>query len=185
MDPPPERRNSSLCLGCNYCPLTRLTFGQPPSPKGEGNIKRENKNAGQLLLPCVMLFGGVVVEVALDIDEGGALVTGTGGQVTQGADQVGQAAGGSTLRDHLAYKVAVLVLDFILNGLLQGLAGQGGEVVVSQILQLQLVGGSLQTGGVGGGDNGVGQLPDLAYGVFERAVAVDLPPGPDSHGGTA
>ena len=36
---------------------------------------------------------GVVVEIALNMDDGGTLITGAGGQVTQGADQVGQAAG--------------------------------------------------------------------------------------------
>ena len=38
------------------------------------------------------LVVGVVVEITLDIDDGGALVAGAGGQVAQGADQVGQAA---------------------------------------------------------------------------------------------
>ena len=37
---------------------------------------------------------GVVIEVTLDMDDGGTLVAGAGGQVAQGADQVGQAAGG-------------------------------------------------------------------------------------------
>ena len=45
---------------------------------------------------------GVVVEIALNVDDGGTLVAGAGGQVAQGADQVRQAAGGSALGDHVA-----------------------------------------------------------------------------------
>ena len=66
-----------------------------------------------------------------------------------------------------------LLADLVLDGVPEGLAGQGGEVVVGQVLQLQLVGGALQAGGVGGGDHRVGQLPDLAHRVLEGAVAVD------------
>ena len=64
-------------------------------------------------------------------------------------------------------------MDAVLDGLLQRLAGQVGKVVVGQIFQLQLVGGALQTGGVGRGDHRVGQLPDFPDGVLERPVTVD------------
>ena len=47
------------------------------------------------------------------------------------------------------------------------------EVVVSQILELQLVGTAFQTGGVCRRYHRVSQLPDAAYRVLEGAVAVD------------
>ena len=40
---------------------------------------------------------GVVVEIALNVDDGGTLVAGAGGQVAQGTDQIRQAAGGLSL----------------------------------------------------------------------------------------
>ena len=118
---------------------------------------------------------GVVVEIALNIDDGGALVAAAGGQIAQGADEIREAAGGGALGDHVAHKgsLGVLLADLLGDGLLQRLAAEVGKVLVGQILQLQLVGGALQTGGVAGGHHGVGQLPDLACGVFEGAVAVD------------
>ena len=115
---------------------------------------------------------GVVVEIALNVDDGGTLVAGAGGQVAQGADQVRQAAGGSALGDHVAHqRAAVLSGDAALDGLPQLLAVQTGEIVVRQVLQLQFVGRTLQTGGVGGGHHGVCQLPDLANGILEGTVA--------------
>ena len=81
--------------------------------------------------------------------------------------------GSGALGGHVAHQGAVLLLDLRLNGAAQRLAGEGGKVVVRQILQLQLVGGALQAGGVGGGDHRVGQLPDLAHRILEGAVAVD------------
>ena len=119
------------------------------------------------------LFVGVVVEVTLDIDDGGALVAGAGGQVAQRANQVGEPTGSGTLGYHVAHQAgAVLLLNLLLDGIPESLAGEGGEVVVRQILELQLVGRALQTCGVGRGDNRVSQLPDLAHGVLEGAVAV-------------
>ena len=53
------------------------------------------------------LFGSIVVEIALDEDDGGALVARAGGQVAQRADQIGQAAGSGTLGHHLANQIAV------------------------------------------------------------------------------
>ena len=85
-------------------------------------------------------IGGIVIEVALDEDDGGALIAGAGGQVAQGADEVGEAAGGGSLRGHIAHQVAVLLDDLALDGFLQRVAGEVGEIVVRQILQLQLVG---------------------------------------------
>ena len=87
---------------------------------------------------------GVVVEIALNVDDGGTLVAGAGGQVAQGADQVRQAAGGSALGDHVAHqRAAVLSGNAALDGLPQLLAVQTGEIVVRQVLQLQFVGRTL------------------------------------------
>ena len=100
---------------------------------------------------------GVIIKVTLHQNNGGALIAGAGGQVAKRADQVRQTAGGSTLGSHRACQIA-LFADALLDGLLQRLTGQVGKVVVSQILQLQFVGGTLQTGGVGSGNTGVSQL---------------------------
>jgi len=45
---------------------------------------------------------GIIVEVALHQHDGGALVAGAGGQIAQGADQVGELAGRGALGDHAA-----------------------------------------------------------------------------------
>ena len=47
-----------------------------------------------------LIFVYVVVKVPLNQDDGGALVAAAGGQVAEGADEVGQAAGGSALGLH-------------------------------------------------------------------------------------
>ena len=69
---------------------------------------------------------GVVIEVALHQDEGGALVAGAGGQVAQGADQIGQTAGGSALGGHGACQIA-LFSDLLADGFLQRFAGKVGN----------------------------------------------------------
>ena len=133
--------------------------------------KRPRLKDGALLYAG--LFVCVVVEIALDVDDGCALIARTGGQVAQRTDQVGQAAGGCTLGCHLANQIVVLLLDLLLDGLTQCLTGQVCELVVGQILQLELVGCALEAGCVGGRDDGVGQLPDLADGILEGAVALN------------
>lgn len=99
------------------------------------------------------LVGGIVVEIALDIDDGGALVAAAGGQVTQGTDEIGKVAGGSTLGDHVAHQgdLGILLTDLLGNGLLQGIALEIGKVLVGQVLQLQLIGGTDEAAGVAGG----------------------------------
>ena len=67
----------------------------------------------------------------------------------------------------------MLGLDLLLDGGLELVAGEVGKVVVGQELELQLIGLAGETGGVGGGDHGVGQLPDAADGVLKGTVAVD------------
>ena len=48
-------------------------------------------------------LSGVVVEITLDIDDGGTLIAGTGGQIAQRTDEIGQAAGRGALGGHLAH----------------------------------------------------------------------------------
>ena len=60
-----------------------------------------------------------------------------------------------------------------LDCLLKSIARKVCKIVVSKILELKLVGGAFQTGGISGGNNGVSQLPDLANGILECAVAID------------
>ena len=81
-----------------------------------------------------------VVEIALDPDYRGALVAGTGGEVAQGSQKVGQLPGGGALGGHVAYKVGILCLYGIGDGVLKGVSGQVRVVVVGQILKLKLVG---------------------------------------------
>ena len=45
--------------------------------------------------------------------------------------------------------------------------------MVSQVLQLQLIGGTDKALGITGGHNRVGQLPNLARGILKGAVAVN------------
>ena len=97
-------------------------------------------------------LGGVVVEITLDEDDGSSLVSGSGGQIAQRTDQVGETAGGGSLSGHASDEVVVLLLDLVLDGIPEGLSGKVGEVVVREILQLELVGGTLESGGVCRGD---------------------------------
>ena len=99
-------------------------------------------------------FHGIVDEIALHQNDGGALIAGAGGQVAQRTDQVGQTAGSGALGGHGTGHIA-LFTDPLLDSLLQCLAGEIRKVVVSQVLQLQLVGSAFQTGGVGHGNAGV------------------------------
>ena len=48
---------------------------------------KQNLSVTSLPAAARRLIVGVVIEVALDIDDGGALVAGAGGQVAQGADK--------------------------------------------------------------------------------------------------
>ena len=48
-----------------------------------------------------------------------------------------------------------------------------GEVIVSQVLELQLIGRTLQACGISGRNHRVSQLPDLTHGVLKGTVAVD------------
>ena len=115
----------------------------------------------------------IVVEIALNIDNGSALVAAAGGQVTQRTDQVSKSAGGSTLGDHLAYKVAVLLDNLTLDGIAKLLAGERSKLIVSKIFQLQLIGGTLKANGVSRRNNRVSQLPNLTDRILECAIAIN------------
>ena len=72
------------------------------------------------------LFVGIVIEVALNIDDRGTLVARAAGQVAQRADEVRQVPGGRTLGHHVAHQTdgGILFPDLLCHRLLQRLAGQ-------------------------------------------------------------
>ena len=80
-----------------------------------------------------------VIEVTLDEYDRGSLVAGAGGQVTEGADQVGQLTRGGSFGFHLADQAAVLLLDSTGNRFLQSIAGEICEVIVRKVFQLQFI----------------------------------------------
>ena len=49
------------------------------------------------------LVSSVVVEVTLDIDDGSTLITGTGGQIAKGANEIRKPARGGALCGHVAH----------------------------------------------------------------------------------
>ena len=140
-----------------------------------------NKKQAQKIAPrtrCDFLYSvwglvvGIVVEVALNVNDGRALVAAAARQVAERADQVGQAAGRRALGHHVADQaLAGLLADALFDGFLQRLALEIAEVIVGEVLELQLVRRADKALGVAGGDDGVSELPDLADGVFERTVA--------------
>ena len=75
----------------------------------------------------------IVIEISLNVYERCALVSGTGCQVAQGAQQVGQAAWGGTLSDHLAYQVGVLFFDGAFDGGFQFVASQVAEPLTGAV----------------------------------------------------
>lgn len=85
---------------------------------------------------------GIIVEIALNVYNGGALVAATGSKVAERADKVGQAARRSALGDHLPYQISVLFMDFLFYRVPQGFAGELGKIVVSQVLEFQFVWGA-------------------------------------------
>ena len=93
---------------------------------------------------------GVVIEVALHKDDRRPLIPATARQVAERTDQIGQAARRRALRDHLTHKVGVLVTDIVGDRFLEGVARQVGKVIVREVLELDLVGLSFQSLGVGG-----------------------------------
>lgn len=115
----------------------------------------------------------VIGKIVLDDDEGSALITRTGGQVTQGTEQVSVLPGGCPLGTHVAHQISTFGANLFADGILECFARQVGKVVVGQELQFQFVGFPGETGRVGGGDHGVRQFPDAAHRVLEGAVAID------------
>ena len=73
----------------------------------------------------------------------------------------------------MTYEVVVLFVDFGFNSCLKLFAFEVGEIVISQIFELKLIGRSLKSLGIGGGNDRVGELPNLTDGILERTVTVD------------
>ena len=97
---------------------------------------------------------GVVLKVALYQNYWGALVAGAGGQVAQGAQKVGKPARGGTLGGHAALQVGVLFAYGVFYCRAELLALEIREVVISKVLELQLVGQAVETVGEAGGHHG-------------------------------
>ena len=72
------------------------------APNNAGAAKNRTSYEVRFLISCFALVVGIVVEVALDVDDGRALVAAAARQVAQRADQVGQAAGCRALGHHVA-----------------------------------------------------------------------------------
>ena len=105
----------------------------------------------------------IVIKISLNIYERCALVSGTGCQVAQGAQQIGQAAWGGTLSGHLAYQVGILFFDGAFDGGFQFIASQVSEIVVGQIFELKFVRLSHEAAGEGRRYYRVSQFPYLSY----------------------
>ena len=125
----------------------------------------------ELLVSPKFLFCGKFIEIALDINERRTLIARTGRQVAQRTDKVGQATGS---RSHVSDKALALFLsDTLLDRLLKLFSRKLGEIVIRQVFQLQLVRRTLKTCGICGGNNRIGKLPDLSYGILKCTVTVN------------
>ena len=89
-----EIEESSVHSGETFVILTIFAIRQVLLPlyaaAAAGGTTQRKKETQQRLLFKLVILVGVVIEVALNVDDGGALITGAGGQVAQGADQVSQ-----------------------------------------------------------------------------------------------
>ena len=85
------------------------------------------------------LFGGIVVEIALNVNDGRALVARACGKVAKRADKVGKASWRRALRCHLSNEVSVLFNDSFLDCRLKSLALKPRKIVIRKILELKLV----------------------------------------------
>ena len=92
----------------NVSPTARFSQQLEKWAAGNSNMKRLKK-AGHgrassvACFDILRLFVGIVIEVALNIDDRGTLVAGAAGQVAQGADKIRQVPGGRTLGHHVAH----------------------------------------------------------------------------------
>ena len=73
-------------------------------------------------LVFILSVGGIVIEVALDIDEGSSLIARARSKVAKRTDKVGKLSGGCSLGRHITNKVIVLLLDLALDSFLKGIA---------------------------------------------------------------
>ena len=120
-----------------------------------------------------MFSDSVVVEVALNPDDRSTLVAGTGGQVTERTDEVGETARSRTLRSHLTGQVGTLVADGFGDRCLEFVTLEVRKIVVCEVLQLDFVRLTFKTCSICGGNYRVSEFPDLADRILERTVAVN------------
>ena len=135
------------------------------------------------IIPCLDVRDGKVVKGInfVGIREVGDPVECAEMYNAQGADEIRQAARRCALGNHLPDKIVVLLADVVRDCALELVAGEIGEIIIRQIFELDLIGLALKPRCIGRGDNRIGQLPDLAHRILERAVAVhhhlDVPAG--------
>ena len=85
-------------------------------------------------LPYVLIVG-VVIKVTLNQHDRGSLVARTGGQITQGTDQVGKLSWGGTLRSHVADQIRVLGLDAFGDRRLQLFTVKMLEIIIGEVFE--------------------------------------------------
>ena len=81
----------------------------------------------------------VIVKIALNKNNGSALITASACKVAKGADKVGKLAGSCSLRSHAADKAAAFCFNAFGNSSFKLLAGKMAKVVIRKIFELQLV----------------------------------------------
>ena len=72
----------------------------------------------------------IVIEISLNPDDRRSFVATAGGQVAERTDEVGQAAGGRSLGDHLSHEIFVLVSDIVGDRFFQGIPGEVGDLLM-------------------------------------------------------
>ena len=118
------------------------------------------------------MSGGVVIEIALNQYDRRTLVARAGGQVTQRANKVGELTRSRALRRHVTNKGALrfFITDRLGDRLTEGFTGEILIVVVSEILELELIGRTDQTVREGRRNDRIGQLPDLILSYNMRST---------------
>ena len=117
--------------------------------------------------------GGVVIEITLNKDNGGAFIAGTGSKVAKGTDKVGKLAGSGSFGSHVADKVGIFCFDAFGNCFFKLFAGKIAEFVICKIFEFEFVGSTNETFGMERRNYRVCKFPDFALRIFECAVAVN------------
>ena len=90
-------------------------------------------------LTGVLFLVGIVIEIALNVNDRSSLVSGTWCQVAQRTKQVCKSSRSSPLCNHLSHKVCILCLDGILYCIFKFISAQVSKVIVCKVFELKLV----------------------------------------------